>query len=197
MRAVGVGRRHRGHRRGVLGDVDRGGGAAAVGGDDRGIVVDVGDGDRDRLRVGEAAVGGLTTSRRRRCCRRRRSGASKSGAETKVSAPVVALMVNACVGAADDPVGQRCAPSASVASTVVTAVVFSATLTEALAPPPLEVMTGAFVDVGDGDGDRLGVGRCRRTPDRHVVDVVRRRHRSAPRSSARRRRSAPRWWRRS
>ena len=51
---IGVGRGDRGDRGGVLGDVDRRGGAAAVRGDDRGVVVDVGDRDGDGLGVGAA-----------------------------------------------------------------------------------------------------------------------------------------------
>ena len=56
---IGVARGHRGDGGGVLGDVDRGIGAAAIRGDHRGIVVDVGDGDGDGLAVGVAAVGDL------------------------------------------------------------------------------------------------------------------------------------------
>ena len=56
---IGIGRGDGRDGRGVLGDVDGGGGAAAVGGDDRGIVVDVGDGDGDGLGVGQGAVGDL------------------------------------------------------------------------------------------------------------------------------------------
>ena len=56
---IGVGGGDGGDRGGVLGHVDGGGRTAAVGGDDRGIVVDVGDGDRDVLGVGIGAVGDL------------------------------------------------------------------------------------------------------------------------------------------
>ncbi|MEZ5728589.1 MAG: hypothetical protein R3E48_11595 [Burkholderiaceae bacterium] len=57
---VGVGRRHGGDRGGVLGDIDRGRGAAAVGGDDRVFVVDRGDRDGDGLGVGATgAIVGL------------------------------------------------------------------------------------------------------------------------------------------
>ena len=49
------------------------------------------------------------------------------------SAPPMIEYVSVCAGR-----------SASVAVTVVTAVVFSATLTAALAPPPLLVMTGVL-----------------------------------------------------
>ena len=57
---------------------------------------------------------------------------------------------------------------------MVTAVVFSATLTAAVAPPPFEVMTGALsLTFGDGDGDVLDVGiGAVRDLHLHVVDVV-------------------------
>ena len=56
-----------------------------------------------------------------------------------------ALMVNLRrVGAAADRIGQRRAGiGVGRPTTVVTAVLFSATLTVAVAPPPFEVMTGA------------------------------------------------------
>ena len=56
---IGVGRRHRGDGGRVLRDGDRSRGAAAVRGDRRRIVVDVGDGDGDVLGVGVGAVGDL------------------------------------------------------------------------------------------------------------------------------------------
>ena len=65
------------------------------------------------------------------------------GAETKLSAPVVELMLN--LAASSPPWIENVGPgpaSGSVAATVVTAVVFSATGTVALAPPLLEVITG-------------------------------------------------------
>ncbi len=52
-------------------------------------------------------------------------------ANLAASAPPLIEKVSVCAG-----------KSASVAVTVVTAVVFSATLTEAVAPPPLDVISG-------------------------------------------------------
>src|SRR5207247_1565838 len=56
---IEIGGRDRGDGGRVLGDVDRGGGTGTVRGDDRGVVVDVGDRDGDRLGVGQRAVGNL------------------------------------------------------------------------------------------------------------------------------------------
>ena len=63
--------------------------------------------------------------------------------------------------------------SGSVAVTVVTAVLFSATLTAAVAPAPFEVIDGRLVLVGDGDGDGLGVGQgAVGDLDHDIVDIV-------------------------
>src|SRR5437773_193299 len=71
-------------------------------------------------------------------------GASKFGALTKPSAPVVLLMVNLAASARSEErrVGKDWA-SGSPATTVVTAVEFSATLAVAVAPPPFELIAGA------------------------------------------------------
>ena len=72
-------------------------------------------------------------------------GVSASGAATNDNTPVVALMLN--LAASAPPVMEKVsvAPaSASVATTVVTDVPFSATLTAAVAAPPFEVMIGVL-----------------------------------------------------
>ena len=157
-------------------------GAAAVRGDDRGVVVDVGDRDGDGLGVGQGAVGDLHRDvvdivaagiGRALGVRRGDEGQrAGGGVDGELGG----------IGAADD--ASRSASRrhrASVAVTVVTAVVFSATLTQAVAPPPFEVMTGALSltlvtvtamawvsvsgAVGDLDGDVVdivaaGIGRA-------------------------------------
>src|SRR6266566_8255670 len=71
------------------------------------------------------------------------AGFSKFGAVTKPSAPVVALIVNNAASTPPAIEKPRVWPaSGSVAVTVVTAVVFSATEAEAVAPPPFEVIVG-------------------------------------------------------
>ena len=72
-------------------------------------------------------------------------GASKSGALTKLRAPVP-LSIWKRAASAPPLMRQLSVPtlSPSVAVAVVTAVVFSLTLRLALAPPPSLVMTGAW-----------------------------------------------------
>ena len=69
------------------------------------------------------------------------------GALANASTPELLLMVN--LPWSVPPVSEKVTVSllASVATTVVTAVLFSATLIAAVAPPPLEVMTGAVLGV--------------------------------------------------
>jgi hypothetical protein len=71
-------------------------------------------------------------------------GESKLGADTKANTPVAALMVNLEASAPPLIAKVFVAPaSGSVDITVVTAVLFSVTLTAAEAPPPFEVIVGA------------------------------------------------------
>ena len=64
----------------------------------------------------------------------------------KLNAPVLALIANFAASAPPtiEKVSVDVGKSASVAVTVVTAVLFSATLTAAVAPPPLLVMAGGL-----------------------------------------------------
>ena len=106
--------------------------------------VDIGHRDRDRLSIGEDAVRGLDdhvidvvgadVGGRLEIGRRQES----QGAGRGIDGELVG------VGSAHNRIGLVLAPaSGSVAVTVVTAVVFSATDTLAVAPPPLEVIAGA------------------------------------------------------
>ena len=105
---IGVGRRDRRDGGAVLRDVDRCGRAAAVRRDDRGIVVDVGDGDGDVLGVGVGCRRRPAPGRRRRCCRRHRSGSRRRAPRRRSSAPVLALMANLAASAPPTMrVGQR------------------------------------------------------------------------------------------
>ena len=69
-------------------------------------------------------------------------GLSKLGAVTKVRAPVTALIANFAESAPPVIENVGTSLSASVATTVVTATMFSTTFTAAVAPPPLLVMAG-------------------------------------------------------
>ena len=77
----------------------------------------------------------------------------------KLKAPVLLLIVNLAASAPPLIEYVRVAPaSASVAVTVVTAVVFSLTLMAAVIPPPLLVIVGAVFPP-------LALYRCMKIPD--------------------------------
>ena len=104
---------------------------------------DIGDGDRNRLRIDQAAIGGLhehvvdivcaRIGRRLEVGRREEGQGARRGVDRELAG----------VGTAGKAEANVAPASGSVAVTVVTAVLFSATETAAVAPAPLEVMTGA------------------------------------------------------
>ncbi len=139
--AFGVGRHDSSHRGGILGHRDRGGRAAAVRGD-RGRFVGIGEGDRQGLGVEQRAVAGghhdlvdVVPVRIGRRFEIRRGGEGECaghriyGEQRRIRA------------AGDGAL--RGLPSGSVEVTVVTAVAFSTTASDAVAPPPFEVIIGA------------------------------------------------------
>ena len=95
---IGVGRRDCRDGGAVLRHIDRSRRTAAVRGDDRDIVVEVGDGDGDVLDVRIAAVGDLYLDVVD-VVAASVGGASVSGADTKDSAPLEALIANLAASA--------------------------------------------------------------------------------------------------